>query len=86
MTAPFLLPLPCYQSNEQVPALKIKAVIPNPRGFELHFEDERFAPHEVPSAWVSKHSPDICGDPQALVGGYLVVYEDGYWWPPATDR
>lgn len=80
----FLRPLPRYQSHKQVSALKIKAVIPNPRGFELHFEDARYSPHEVQSFWVGKHSPDICGLPQALVGGYLVVYDDGYQsWSPA---
>ena len=81
----FLRQLPRYQCHKQVSALKIRAVVPNPRGFELHFCDERFAPHEVPSPWVGKHSPDICGDADALVGGYLVVHEDGHQsWSPAA--
>lgn len=79
----FLRQLPRYQCQKQVSALKIRAVVPNPRGFELHFCDERFAPHEVRSSWVGKHSPDICADADALVGGYLVVYDDGYQsWSP----
>lgn len=81
----FLISLPRYQSHKQVSALKIRAVVPNPRGFELHFCDERFAPHEVPPFWVGKHSTDVLGEPEALVGGYFVVYDDGYQsWSPAA--
>jgi hypothetical protein len=84
MSAAFLRQLPRYQSHKQVSALQIKAVVPNPRGFELHFVDKRFAPHEVPAAWVAKRCPDVLGDAELLVGGYLVVYEDGYLsWSPA---
>lgn len=65
-----LIELPRYRCHKEVRALKIKAVIPNPRGFELHFDDERFVPIEVSNEWVVKHNP------YAL--GYFVVYEDGY--------
>lgn len=62
--------LPRYQCHKQVWALKIKAIIPNPRGWELHFEDDGYAPHAVNFEWRAKH------DPQP--GGYLVLYADGY--------
>lgn len=56
-TAPssLLIQLPLYQhvsiGHRQVRALKIAAVIPNPRGFELHFENTRFAPIQVSNRW-----------------------------------
>lgn len=84
MSAAFLRALPRYQCHKQVWALQIKAVIPNPRGFELHFVDERFAPHEVPAAWVEKHNPEPTGHNGGLEGGYIVAYDDGYLsWSPA---
>lgn len=84
MTASFLRQLPRYRCHKQVSALKIKAVIPNPRGFELHFEDERFAPHEVPASWVAKHRSGPIDSFELLAGGYLVAYDDGYLsWSPA---
>lgn len=86
MTPAFLRQLPRYQCHKQVSALKIKAVIPNPRGFELHFEDERFAPHEVPASWVAKHRANCPIDSfELLAGGYLVAYDDVYRsWSPAV--
>lgn len=84
MTTSFLRQLPRYQCHKQVSALKIKAVIPNPRGFELHFEDERFAPHEVSASWVAKHRTGPIDSFELLAGGYLVAYDDGYLsWSPA---
>ena len=66
----FTRPLPRYQCHKQVSALKIRAVLRNPRGYELHFEDDRFCPTEVPIDWFAKHYP--------MAGGYFVVYDDGY--------
>ena len=69
--------IPVYQCHKTVQALKISAVIDNPRGYELHFEDDRFAPIEVLASWVDKHDPKP--------GGYFVVYGDGYKsFSPAT--
>lgn len=65
-----IIELPRYQCHKQVWALKIKAIIPNPRGAELHFENDRYCPFEMPAEWVDKHQPQT--------GGYLVVYEGGY--------
>lgn len=59
-------PIPTYQCHKQVQALKIKAIIPNPRGVELHFEDERFCPIEFGDEWVNRHEPQL--------GGYVVWY------------
>lgn len=66
----FMIELPRYQCHKEVWALKIKHIIQNPRGFELHFENERYCPVEVSRDWLLKHEPDV--------GGYFVVYEDGY--------
>lgn len=65
-----IIELPRYQCHKQVWALKIKLVIPNPRGVELHFENERYCPFEMTEEWAIRHQPHP--------GGYLVVYEDGY--------
>ena len=72
----FLRQLPRYRCHKEVSALKIADIVPNPRGYELHFEDQRFAPHQVSEEWVGRHLPSP--------GGYFVVYEDGYQsWSPA---
>lgn len=81
MTA-YLRPLPTYierTAPRRVQALKIKAVIPNPRGYELHFEDERFCPTQhqddpLNSGWVSLQK-------RVDAGLYLVVwgiFEDAF--------
>lgn len=62
--------LPRYQCHKQVQALKIRTMIQTPQGFELHFEDGRFAPHLVAMEWVARFAP--------MSGGYFVVYDDGY--------
>lgn len=72
----FLRQLPRYRCHKEVSALKIADIVPNPRGYELHFEDQRFAPHQVPDEWVNRHLPSP--------GGYFVIYDDGYQsWSPA---
>ena len=72
----FTIPIPNYWRREQVQALKIKAVIPNPRGFELHFEDERFCPVEVMADWMMQILPSDKGY-SYLVGGYVVWHCGG---------
>lgn len=62
--------LPLYQCHKQVGALKVRGIVKVEVGFELHFEDDRFAPHPVPNQWVAHCEPHI--------GGYFVRYEDGY--------
>lgn len=70
MATEFLRSLPRYRCHKEVSALKVAAVIPNPRGAELHFSDRRYAPHQVPNAWCARHEP--------REGSYLVIYDDGY--------
>lgn len=78
-----VIEIPRYQCHKQVQALKIKLVIENPRGFELHFEDERYCPIQMSAAWASLHV-GTGKDPSSLAGGYVVWYEDGYTsWSPA---
>lgn len=85
MSAPFTLPIPTYQCHKRVQALKIKAMVPNPRGYELHFEDERFVPMLVDASWVARQLTGDNGTDQ-LIGGYVVWYaQDGYVsWSPAA--
>lgn len=67
---PILIELPRYQCHKKVSALKIANVVPSPRGMLIGFDDQRYAPHEVSEDWYYKHDPEV--------GGYFVVYEDGY--------
>lgn len=67
---PLLKNFPRYQCHKQVGALKIKTVIDNPRGVELHFKDEGIIPIQMVHPWGEKHKP--------IAGGYLVAYDDGY--------
>ena len=76
--------LPRYSDNKlagiEIHALKIKHVIDNPRGFELHFEDERFAPHQVSNDWMTQHAAEC--------GGYIAFESDGngsYWEAEAFE-
>lgn len=64
--------MPKYQCHKKVWALKIKGIsLPlNEAGdAELGFY-EPFQSILMPREWLDKHSPEV--------GGYYVVYEDGY--------
>lgn len=66
--------LPRYQSHKVVGALKIKS-IDDPNGATdgsrlLSFEEEGYAPVCVDGDWMRRHRPEV--------GGYYVVYRDGY--------
>jgi hypothetical protein len=68
--------MPRYQCHKQVWALKIKEIETTERtaegkyGVHLAFEDEGYAPIAVSQEYFEKHSPEV--------GGYYVVYDDGY--------
>lgn len=62
--------LPRYQCHKKVWALKIAHLLANPRGVELHFEDQGYAPMQFPAEWIDKHKVEA--------GGYFVWYDDGY--------
>lgn len=71
---------PKYKCHKEVWALKIKSIRVTDTLREsdayLEFEEEGFAPIHVTAGWMFKHKP--------TVGGYYVVYEDGYKsWSPA---
>lgn len=66
--------MPKYKCHKEVHALKIKNI-----GFDLddedagviiQFEDETYASIEVDNEYIDKHEPHV--------GGYYVVYSDGY--------
>lgn len=59
--------MPLYRCHKHVRALKIGAVDPHNM---LVPADRTFAPFFVDDAYMAKHAP--------AVGGYYVVYEDGY--------
>lgn len=62
--------MPKYKCHKEVWALKIKSINEKGSGYELVFEDNKYAPIMVGQAWVeSKY---------AQSGGYYVVYKDGY--------
>jgi hypothetical protein len=43
---------------------------PAPSGALIYPEEKRYAPFHVPQDYIEKHSPQV--------GGYYVVYKDGY--------
>lgn len=66
--------MPRYKCHKEVWALKIKS-IDDPNAATdgsrlLSFEDEGYAPFCVTGEYMTKHRPEV--------GGYYVVYEDGY--------
>lgn len=65
--------MPRYRCHKEVWALQIAGIsLPqNEAGdAELGFTDLHYAPRLMPRAWLDKHNPEV--------GGYLVVYKDGY--------
>jgi hypothetical protein len=59
--------MPKYQCHKKVWALKIAGISLNG---ELAFADDGYAPILMPKDWLDKHNPEV--------GGYYVVYQDGY--------
>lgn len=75
-------PMPQYQSHKKVWALKIKALEPiegmggKLAGMMMYVEEPGFAPIALDGGYMTKHQPKV--------GGYYVVYPDGYKsWSPA---
>lgn len=69
--------MPRYKCHKEVWALKIKVVEQSPAdhvhpggSWIITPADEGYAPFVVGHEWYSKHSPQV--------GGYYVVYQDGY--------
>ena len=65
--------MPKYKCYKEVHALKIAGIsLPqNENGdSQLSFADEGFAPILMSRDWMDKHNPEV--------GGYYVVYKDGY--------
>ena len=65
--------MPKYQSHKKVWALKIKSIITE-RSLDgktfIEPEEEGYSKLEVSSEYMKKHKPHV--------GGYYVVYKDGY--------
>lgn len=66
--------MPRYKCHKEVHALKIKSVFwevsEKASQYVMSFEEEGYAPHEVPETWFNKHRPHE--------GGYYVVYANGF--------
>jgi hypothetical protein len=63
--------MPRYKCHKEVWALKIKEIRCEPLGTHIIVPaEEGYAPFDVPLEYIGKHSP--------AVGGYYVVYADGY--------
>jgi len=69
--------MPVYQCHKKVQAVKLRGVLTNYDkdntiiGYFLVPQDRQYSPIEVTKEWIDKHEP-------YTVGGYYVVYEDGY--------
>jgi len=83
MTTDAMKEMPLYQSHKQVWALKIADLRhTGNQGQEsdgslmMIPENKDYGPIKLPSEYVRKHNPKV--------GGYYVVYKDGYEsWSPA---
>lgn len=65
--------MPRYRCHKEVWALKISTVKPSPlpeNYMILTFDESEYAPMHVDFDWYFKHKPSV--------GGYYVVYKDGY--------
>ena len=63
--------MPKYRCHKQVWALKIGGILTKvDGGAVLAPREDGYAPLEVDAAYMAKHQPKV--------GGYYVVYEDGY--------
>lgn len=66
--------MPRYQSHKKVWALKIVEIMTGRSdekpGGTLHFEDPHYAPLAVDEDYLQRHQPKV--------GGYYIVYDDGY--------
>lgn len=69
--------LPRYRSHKEVEALKINWIEPQPDGGALITPvEDGYEPFKVSAHYVQRHAPQV--------GGYYVVYADGYKsWSPA---
>lgn len=70
--------MPKYECKKQVWALKIKSIVIDGEGENIESdgsaiitpEEEGYAPFKVDFEYMQKHKPQV--------GGYYVVYKDGY--------
>lgn len=63
-------PMPRYQSHKKVWALKIETITFRAGGAEIVPAEEGYGTFFVPADYMLKHDPKV--------GGYYVVYDDGY--------
>jgi hypothetical protein len=72
--------MPRYQCHKIVHALRIKSVeFDAPQGnggAMIEWYEEGYAPFHVDEEYVRKHIFNV--EPWKIIGGYFVVYDDGY--------
>lgn len=74
---PVSVEMPRYQSHKKVWALKIANIDMQDGVTKIVPADEGYGPFQVDDRYLDKHNP--------VIGGYYVVYEDGYAsFSPAT--
>jgi len=78
-------PMPLYHCHKDVWALKIRDITdPTVPGNEsdgsrlLHFEEPGYGARRVSAEFVRKHLPLVHLKNHPYIGGYFVVYKDGY--------
>lgn len=71
-----MVEMPKYESHKKVHALKIAEIDATEGGAFITPEEEGYAQFRVSDEYLLKHKPKV--------GGYYVVYADGYKsWSPA---
>lgn len=76
--------MPKYRSHKTVWALKISDLTPPAQDSDgscvLHFEEEGYGARRVSADFVRRHLPELGTRPDLApyIGGYFVVYQDGY--------
>lgn len=61
---------PRYRCHKEVYAIKIAQIVPSLTGAFIHPQETTVAPFEADHNYLVKHKPEV--------GGYFVVYDDGY--------
>lgn len=62
--------MPKYKCHKTVHALKIKGIYKDENGVYFEPQEEQYGPVALDEFWIAKYKPEV--------GGYYVIYEDGY--------
>ena len=76
MAMDYTTAMPRYKCHKEVGAHKIKEIVIDDKGATITPAEPGYAPFRVEWAYVQKHLYDQMR--ANVLGGYFVVYEDGY--------